>query len=163
MLHRPASPKILSLLALFFSRNERAISGVAAVEFALIGGMLALLLVVGTDLGFVAFSDMQVETAAQSGAEYAAVHGFNATSISTAVTAATSASGISASPQPTSFCGCASGATVSTATCGSVCSDGTSAGTYVQVTATRSYSTLLSYPTLPRTFQQTSVATVRIR
>lgn len=146
-----------------FATGNRATSGTAAIEFAIIGSVLVTLLLVGADLSMAFYSDMQVQTSAQSGAEYAAVHGFNASGISTAVTSATSTSGIDASPAPSQFCGCVSASAVNGATCGTTCSDGMTAGTYVTVTATRTYSTIIPYPSVPATFTQTAVSTVRIK
>lgn len=146
-----------------FAAGKDATRGTAAIEFAIVGSVMVTLLVAGADLGLAFYSDMQVETSAQSGAEYAAVHGFDATSISSAVTHATSSSGIAASPAPFQFCGCVSGSAVAGAACGSVCPDGMTAGTYVTVTATRTYSTLIPYPSLPASFTQTSTSTVRIQ
>jgi Flp pilus assembly protein TadG len=146
-----------------FLRLFKNRSGVAALEFALLGPTLAMSMVVATDIGLGFYSYMQVQTSAQVGAEYAIAHGYDATAVASAVTAATSATGISASPAPTQFCACPSSSTVTTATCGSTCTDGTAAGNYVQVTATRSYTTLIPYPMLPASFTQTSVSTVRIQ
>lgn len=146
-----------------FAAGNRATSGAAAIEFAIIGSVMVTLLLVGADLSMAFYSDLQVQTSAQSGAEYAAVHGFNVTGVSSAVTNATSASGIDASPAPVQFCGCVSGSAVSNATCGTVCPDGMTAGTYVTVTATKTYSTIIPYPSLPASFTQTAVSTVRIK
>lgn len=146
-----------------FATGDHATSGTAAIEFAIIGSVLVTLLLVSVDLGLAFYSDMQVETSAQSGAEYAAVHGFNSTAISNAVTNATSTSGIDASPAPSQFCGCASASSVNSATCGTTCSDGMTAGTYVKVTATRTYSTLIPYPSVPASFTQVATSTVRIQ
>lgn len=146
-----------------FATGSSATSGTAAIEFAIVGSVLVTLLLVSVDLSLAFYSDMQVQTSAQSGAEYAAVHGFNTTSISSAVTNATSASGISASPAPSQFCGCASASSVASATCGTACSDGMTAGTYVTVTARRTYSTLIPYPSVPASFTQTATSTVRIK
>ena len=115
----------------------KADSGIAAIEFAILGSVLCLMVVAVGDLGLGFYSYMQVQTSAQAGAQYAMVHGFNSTSISNAVTSATSVSGITASPAPQQFCGCVSGATVTTATCGDVCADGMSAGTYVSASSVR--------------------------
>jgi len=141
----------------------KADDGAAAIEFAILGAVLCLIVVAVADLGLGFYSYMQVQTSAQSGAQYAAVHGFNSTSISSAVTNATSTTGITASPAPTQFCGCVSGSTVATATCGSTCSDGMTAGTYVSASAVRDYSTLISYPGFPATYHQTATSTVRIQ
>lgn len=146
-----------------FAAGKDATRGTAAIEFAIVGSVLVTLLLAGVDLGMAFYSDMQVETSAQSGAEYAAVHGFDATAITSAVTHATSASGIDASPAPFQFCGCVSASAVTGATCGTVCPDGMTAGSYVTVTAARSYSTLIPYPSLPASFTQVATSTVRIQ
>ena len=141
----------------------KAQEGIAAIEFAILGAVLCLIVVGVGDLGLGFYSYMQVQNSAQAGAQYAAVHGYNSSSITSAVTSATSVSGINATPAPTSFCGCVSGNTVATATCGSVCSNGMTAGTYVQVSAARTYSTLISYPGFPASYNQTATSTVRIQ
>lgn len=141
----------------------RAEGGVAAIEFAILGAVLCLIVVAVGDLGMGFYSYMQVQNSAQAGAQYAAVNGFDATAISSAVTNATSVSGITASPAPQQFCGCVSGTTVATATCGTVCADGMTAGTYVSASAVRDYSTLISYPGFASTYHQTAISTVRIK
>ncbi len=143
-----------------FARND---SGVAAIEFAVLGAVLCMIVVAVGDLGLGFYSNMQVQNSAQAGAQYAAVHGFNSTSVSNAVTNATSVAGITASPAPTQFCGCVTGSTMATATCGSVCANGMTAGTYVSVSAARTYSTLISYPGFPSSYSQTATSTVRIQ
>jgi Flp pilus assembly protein TadG len=141
----------------------RADDGIAAIEFAILGAVLCLIVVAIGDLGLGFYSYMEVQTSAQAGAQYAAVHGFNSTAISNAVTNATSVTGITASPAPQQFCGCVAGATVAAATCGTTCADGMTAGTYVSASAVRDYSTLLSYPGFASTYHQTATSTVRIQ
>jgi Flp pilus assembly protein TadG len=141
----------------------RAEEGIAAIEFAILGAVLCFLVVAVGDVGLGFYSDMQVQNSAQAGAQYAAVHGFNSTAISSAVTNATSVTGISASPAPQQFCGCANGTTVAAATCSSTCANGMTAGTYVSVSAARTYSTLISYPGFPASYNQTATSTVRIQ
>jgi Flp pilus assembly protein TadG len=139
--------------------------GAAAIEFAIIGGVFSAILVVSGDIGLAYYANMQVQTAAQVGAQYAVNHGgstFNASAISNAVLNATSTTGIAASPAPVQFCGCP-GTSVSTATCGTVCADGTGAGTYVTVSASRTHTVVVPYPWLPPNYVQTSTATVRIK
>jgi len=138
-------------------------SGIAAIEFAVLGAFLCLFVVGVGDLGMAFYSNMQVQNSAQAGAEYAAVHGYNSTAITNAVTNATSVTGIVASPAPSQFCGCVSGMTVAAATCGTVCTNGMSAVTYVSVSASRTYSTLISYPGFPSSYSQTATSTVRIQ
>ena len=125
--------------------------------------VLCLMVVAVGDLGLGFYSYMQVQTSAQAGAQYAMVHGFNSTSISNAVTSATSVSGITASPAPQQFCGCVTGTAVTTATCGTVCADGMSAGTYVSAGAVRDYTTLISWPGFAASYHQTATSTVRIQ
>ena len=138
-------------------------SGVAAIEFSFMGAILVLVFIMTVDLGLGFYNYLKVQTSAQTGAMYAAVSGFDATNISSAVAAATTTSGIAASPSPTSFCGCPSNSGVSTVTCNSNCSDGYKAGTYVAVTATKTYTTLIPYPALPASYALTSTSTVRIK
>jgi Flp pilus assembly protein TadG len=140
----------------------RDIDGVAATEFAFIAPVLMVMLLCTIDLGTGIYRKMQVQNAAQAGAEYAIVHGFSS-SISNAVTSATSFSSIAATPAPSEFCGCPSSTTVTSASCSSTCSDGTMAGTYVTVSAQGTYSTIFSYPTLPSSFQFSAQSTVRIQ
>jgi len=136
--------------------------GIAAIEFAIIVPILALLLLCTVDIGMGFYRKMEVQTAAQAGAEYAAVHGYSVSSISSAITNTASYS-INASPSPAQFCGCASTSGVTTATCSSTCPDGTVAGTYVTASASATYNTILQYPMLPTTFTLQAQSTVRIQ
>ncbi len=138
-------------------------SGAAAVEFSMLVPLLALMVTAVIDLGFGIYYKMQVEDAAQAGAEWAMKNGFDASAISTAVTAATNSSAVSASPAPTTFCGCATSSSVTTATCGSTCTGGAQAGTYASVSAQRTYSTILSYPLFPSSYNFTATATARLQ
>ncbi|HTC83108.1 MAG TPA: TadE/TadG family type IV pilus assembly protein [Rhizomicrobium sp.] len=141
----------------------KADQGIAAIEFAILGAVLCLIVVGVGDLGLGFYSDMQVQNSAQAGAEYAAVHGYNSAAITNVVTNATSLSGVTASPAPQQFCGCVSGTTVAAATCGTTCASGMTAGTYVSVSAARTYSTLISYPGFPASYSQAATSTVRIQ
>ena len=137
--------------------------GTAAIEFAIVGPMLVVMMVCTVDLGAGMFRKMQVQNAAQAGAMYAALHGFTASSISNAVTSASGFSGVSASPAPSQFCGCASNSGVTSITCTSTCSGGSTPGTYVTVSAQGVYTTILPYPMVPESFTLTSQSTVRIQ
>jgi Flp pilus assembly protein TadG len=142
------------------SRDTR---GSAGVEFAIIGPAFALMLVGTADFSLGVYHKMQVQNAAQAGAQYAAVNGFNASSISSAVLAATSYSGIASSPAPIQFCGCPSATGVTSATCGSACAGGSTAGTYVTASAQATYTTILAYPGIPSSFIFTGQSTVKIQ
>jgi len=147
----------------FMGNRADGISGVAAVEFAIIVPPLLLMMVCTADLGFGMYRKLQVQNAAQAGAEYAIAHGYKQISISTAVTSATAFSNIVATPAPSQSCGCPSNTGVTTATCNSTCADGSASGTYVTVAAQGSYTTLVPYPVLPNTFNFASTSTVRIQ
>ena len=142
----------------------RADAGMAAVEFAFVAPVLVAIIVCTGDLGLAFYRKMQVQNAAQAGAQYVALHGFtDATSISAAVTGATTFSGISASPAPTQFCGCPSTSGVTSTSCTSTCTGGSSPGKYVTVSAQASYTTLISYPGIPSSFTFRAQPTVRVQ
>ena len=69
--------------------------------------VLTLMMVSVIDIGMGVHRKMQVEDAAQVGAQYAMRNGFDANAISNAVIKATNFSAIVASPAPVQFCGCA--------------------------------------------------------
>ena len=132
------------------------------MEFGLLVPFLGLSLLATTDLGLALYRKMQVEDAAQAGAQYAIAHGFDAAAVTNAVASATGSSAISATPAPIHFCGCPTGSGITTATCGSVCSGGANAGTYTTVYAQGSYSTILDYQ-IVSTYTMNSQATVRLQ
>jgi Flp pilus assembly protein TadG len=137
--------------------------GASAVEFGLIAGLLCFLLVGLIDFGMGYWEKIQVGNAARAGVQYAIAKGWDQTGISTAVTSATGLSSISASPAPTQACGCPSASSgIAAASCGSNCTGGGTAGTYVTVSASATYSTLLSYPGIASSFALTAINTVRI-
>lgn len=137
--------------------------GAAAVEFALIAPLLAMMIILTVDLGMGIFSKMQVEDAAQAGAQYAIIHGFDSSAISSVVTNATSNSGISSSPAPVQFCGCPSAAGITAASCSGVCSTGNAPGTYVTVSAQGTYSTLVNYSIVPSSYTFNAQSTARLK
>lgn len=140
--------------------DERGLSG---IEFAMIAPVLILSFIATADFGLAIYAKMEVENAAQAGTQYAAVNGYTSSSVSSAVTSATSLSGLSASPAPTEFCGCPSTSGVTTATCGTNCASGAAAGTYVTASAQATYSTIVSYPGIPSNYTFNSTSTVRIK
>ncbi len=144
----------------FLARAER---GNAAIEFALASPILLGLLTPVADLGIAFTQQIQVQQAAQAGAQYALLHGFSSSAISNAVTAATNLPGVSAAPAPTQSCGCPTGTTIAAATCASTCTNGETAGTYVFVNAQSSYNPVLPYSVLPSGTTLTAQATVRVQ
>ncbi len=162
------------LIRQFAKSGGDAVTGIAAIEFAIIVPLLILMLVGVIDLGLGMYRNMQVQESAQAGAQYAVVKGCTASDISNAVTSATSYSSIAASPGPVEFCGCATATgltnitnqntTCSSACSGSTCSNGYTAGTYVTVSASATYYPSLIYSSLfPKSFALTAQSTVRIK
>ena len=145
------------------ARAVRDTKGVAAVEFGIMIPLFGLMLVSATDIGLSVYRKMQVESAAQTGAQYAMLRGFDSSSISGAVTSASNAAGITATPAPTKFCGCATTSSVSTVACGTTCAGGAMAGTYATVSAQASYTTIFNYKVVPATYTHTAQSTVRLQ
>jgi Flp pilus assembly protein TadG len=137
--------------------------GTSATEFAIIAPVLILMALCTVDLGLGFYRNMQVQNAAQAGAQYAALHGFDQANISNAITAATSDSGISASPTPVQFCGCPSATGISAMDCGSTCPSGAPPGTYVTASAQSTYYTVFSYPVIQDHVTLTAQSTLRIQ
>src|ERR1700686_5281626 len=90
----------------------RAEHGNAAIEFALATPILIGLLVPVADLGMAFSQQIKVQQAAQAGAQYALLHGFNSSAISNAVTAATTLATVTAWPAPTTSYGCPTGTSI---------------------------------------------------
>jgi Flp pilus assembly protein TadG len=159
--HRPSRAR--SIFRRVLARAASDTSGVAAIEFGIVVPILVLMVVAVVDIGMGFYRKMQVEDAAQAGAQWAVKNGFDANAITSAVTSATSAPSISVSPTPVQFCGCATGSTISTATCGTTCSGGVQAGTYTTVSAQMTYNTILPYGVFPSTYNFSSQSTVRLQ
>jgi Flp pilus assembly protein TadG len=137
--------------------------GTLATEFALIAPILILMMLTTVDVGLGFYRNMQVQNAAQAGAQYAVLHGFNQTNISNAITAATSNSSISASPAPVQFCGCPSESGISATTCETLCPSGSAPGTYVTASAQSTFHTVFSYPVIRDHVTLTAQSTLRIQ
>jgi Flp pilus assembly protein TadG len=147
------------------ARLLRGNEGVSALEFGLLAPILAILIIGIVDFGVAIWQDMQVANAAEAGAAYASVNGWNATAsqIETAVTSATSLSTITAAPAPwVMSCGCpnANSTGITEVACGTTCADGSQAGHYWVVNAQASYAMFLSYPGIgnPMTLSATAYA-----
>jgi Flp pilus assembly protein TadG len=145
----------------FLGRRDEATAGAASIELAIIAPVIVLALICTFDLGFGIYRSMQVESAAQAGAEYAVARGYSPDGVTKAVANATSFTGITANPAPFQFCGCASASGVTAIDCGRTCPDGTAAGTYVTVSAQGSYNTFIPYPMFPNTYTFAAQSTVR--
>src|SRR6516165_2344597 len=123
------------------SRSSLDDRDVTAVEFALIAPILVLMAISIADLGFGLYRAMQVQNAAQTGAEYAMAHGYDSTAISNAVVSGTTFTAIGATPAPSQYCGCATNTGVTAAVCTALCPSGAVPGHYVQVSAQATYKT----------------------
>ncbi|MBR0712822.1 TadE/TadG family type IV pilus assembly protein [Bradyrhizobium liaoningense] len=154
--------RIPSLLRRPLGRAVTDCRGAAAVEFAIFVPLLTLAVISVTDIGLAVLRKMQVEDAAQAGAQYAIRNGFDSAAITSAVTSATSSTAISASPAPAKFCGCATGSSITTATCGTTCTGGTTAGTYVKVSAQANYYTIIDYQ-IVSTYAFSAESTARLQ
>jgi Flp pilus assembly protein TadG len=158
------SPTVFLRTLLSFARNRK---GTSAVELALCLPLLAGLVVPLTDLGMGAYTQMQVGNAAQAGAEYAGVVGFNSTNIASAVTNATSLPGVTATPTPSQSCNCVTatgtvGPSQGTPPCAQTCASG-KIGTFVTVSAQATYTTLFDYPGISSPLTITAQSVIRIK
>jgi Flp pilus assembly protein TadG len=135
--------------------------GNAAIELAVLAPPLILLAVGTVDYGLAIYNQIEVQNAAQAGAEYALKYGYTITGISGAVTAATPLA-VSATPAPAQSCGCPSGTSITPATCGTNCPSGFAAGSYVTVNAQATYTTLVPYPGIASSYTLTASSTVRM-
>jgi Flp pilus assembly protein TadG len=138
-------------------------NGAAAVEFAFMIPLLSLMVVSVTDIGLAVYRKMQVEDAAQAGAQYAIARGFDTSGISSAVTSATNSTAITAAPAPVQFCGCPTSTGVSSVSCGTVCTSGVQAGTYAKVSAQATYNTLINYQVVGPTYTYNAQSIARLQ
>src|SRR6266702_1124520 len=150
--HRHSHRVLSGMFRRFFTRAARNASGAAAIEFGMAVPILTLMVIATADIGLGVYRKMQVEDAAQAGAQWAIRNGFDTSGISKAVTSATNNASITASPSPVQFCGCATGSSISSVTCGTTCSGGALAGTYATVSAQLTYSTTLNYLVVATTY-----------
>lgn len=121
--------------------------GVAAIEFAIGGAALSLIMMAVYDYGNSAWHKLQVHNAVRAGAAWAAYHGFDPAQISTVITTASNYPAITASPEPQQICGCPNAVTgIVEAACGTACAGGATAGKYVRVSARADYPFVLPLP-----------------
>ena len=137
--------------------------GSAALEFALATPILIALLIPVADLGLAFSEQIQVQQAAQAGAQYAMTHPWTSGSVTPIETAETAATQLAllpwapvTNPAPSEFCGCPDASTTPPTithdptypTCSTKCS-GQPEGYYVMVNAQASYTPQLPYTMLP--------------
>jgi Flp pilus assembly protein TadG len=152
---------------------RRGAAGLAAVEFAILVPFFALLLAFMIDAGGAIYARAQVQNAAQIGARYAQVNGWNSVAIAAAVATATDLANVSALPAPQLVCGCPIGTaiTVLTVSCtagvpvGTVCAGTSPAqapGRYIVVGAQYTYSAPLAFANWPSVMSLKATATTRL-
>lgn len=146
----------------WLGRLARNQAGMSALEFALATPILLAVVSPVADLGVAFSEEIQVQQAAQAGAQYALLHGFNGTAISSAVTGATALS-VSATPAPSQSCGCPNGTAIVAATCGTSCSNGENAGSYVFVNAQATYTPVVPYSLFGSSVTLVAQSTIRVQ
>jgi len=133
----------------------------AAVEFALIVPFLLAMLVPLADLGAYVYENMQVQLAAQAGAEYAAQQAWNPTGIKNAILSAANlpaGANLTVTPDPfdaahVTFCACVDGTSTFVQQWGPApgscpnprptCASGATAGVYYVLGATAEYTPII--------------------
>jgi len=117
--------------------------GNVMLEFALAMPILTLLLLGLLDLGRFSLQKSAMLQGAQEGAQYGIQYPSDSTGINSTAQNSTALTGVTATNSV--FCECSAG---TTATCGTTCSGGGSPKKYVRVTATKSFSSVLSVTTI---------------
>lgn len=179
-----ARPNLTPRQALRWLRSlARDTAGAALVEITLFMPILALMSVAIINFGLYFWYGIQVENAAQAGAQWAITNAWqqNPYSPSSIRGAGTSANNSSLplvftpigvpTTSITQFCGCpsSSGVTSSTATApscatGPVCSDGSVPGYYIKVVASGTFTPFANYAAFfAASYPLSSTATVRIQ
>jgi Flp pilus assembly protein TadG len=152
-----------------FIAGEDGLSGAALVEFTIFAPMLLAMAIYTMDYGLLTFSQMEVQNAAQAGAQYAVANNtYDSAAISTAVTSATKFTAVTATSSQ--FCGCAAATAITfcAASC-DLCSTGTCPtsvqGLYVTVraTPTTTYTPLIHYGLVAASYDISAQSTVRLR
>jgi Flp pilus assembly protein TadG len=166
--HRDCADRRRALFRAFFADVGRGNAGVAAIEFAVIAMMLVLMALGTLDLGLGFYRKMQVQNAAQAGAQYAMLHAFDGSTvgaIESAALNATALTGLTFPQPPARSSGCAGPTGIATPDLNYLCPDGSSAATYVTVVTQSIYNPVLAFPALgiPESFIFNASATVRIQ
>jgi Flp pilus assembly protein TadG len=149
----------LNLLMGFARRLSADRRGGAAVEFALVAPVLLLITAGAVDGARLITQGMQVNAAAQAGADYVQRHGWNEAGVRSAVATATGLAS-TLDPAPRQFLGCVvNGAVAETA--GTTCASGRAAGRYVLISTRRAFSPLMPWPQMVVPQSLRGQATVR--
>jgi Flp pilus assembly protein TadG len=143
--------------------------GQAAVELALVSPVLGLLLVGTADFARAFYFNQEVVAAARAGAQYGSQSGVTALDTS-GISAAAVANGINVpglsasssvctceTPAPTGETACPTGVSSTP-----YCNGADATATYVQVTTTATFKTLVHYPGIPQTSTMTAQAIMQV-
>ncbi len=148
------------------SSGRASDSGSSLVELALVLPLMVVLLFGAMDFGRAFYASMGVTHAVRAGVQYGAMNVANSSSTTgmenAAATAAADISGFSATASR--FCTCWSASTLvetAMASCSSSCTSPSTIRIYVQVTGTRTFSPIVSYPGLPGSLVITRTARMR--
>ena len=116
------------------------------MEFAITIPFMLVLLAGLLDTVFLVRAKMRLSDGVAAAGRYATLAGPNVstTSLSGVVSAVASLSGATATVTgPACYCTSGTPATLASATCGSVCADGSSGATYIQITGKYTYSPIM--------------------
>lgn len=140
-------------------------SGQAATEFGLVMPVLALLLVGVADFARAFYFNLEVVASARAGAQYGSqsvATAANSTNIQSAAEAnGTNVPGMTVS---SSVCTCQSPTPSGQTACGTgYCNGANSAATYVTVTTSATFTTLVKYPGIPHSTTMTGQAIMQVQ
>ena len=139
---------------------------VAALEFAMVLPILLILFGGVIDFGQALYCRNVIANALAAGAQYAVMNASTATSatIQSMTQSVSGLTGITVTVTgPTGYCITGYPPTTTSAIAGSTCTDGSTAGTYVTITASFSFSGLLGTYSVPNLFAMTDSAFVRLQ
>lgn len=142
------------------SRLQADESGLAAVELALVLPFLLLMLAGLIDASRLISENMQVQSAAQAGADHALRHGWSEPDVRQAIVGAASI-GVAADPAPRLMKACVSGTEI-VETAAAICPTGEPPGDYVVASARAAFEPLFPWPgiLLPQTLSTSIVARI---
>jgi Flp pilus assembly protein TadG len=138
-------------------------SGNVTLEFALIAGFLATLMLGAIDFGRFGIELSRITNASRAGTQFGMQDMSAASDVTRMVQAALSDAGIageSLTVGARQFCQCAGTAEVA---CSSTCVDGAAAPWYVEVTVQEEFPFLFDYPGLPSTLTLNARNAIRVR
>lgn len=138
--------------------------GEIAIEFALIGPLLLLLIMVLTDLAMAGRLSTQLSNGARVGAQYALSNSQNGSGIEAAVRSAGIEASVLSSPSfgvsTRRFCECDGGVGVA---CNETCVSGEPSRMFVEVIADAVYAPLFPYPIIPAELPLSGSAVLQVR